>query len=314
MQVYDNGFVELMDVVGQNYRENELVAAWQSKPDRKVIGTENRHDNQTWLILRDNPFMSGQFLWTGIDYLGEASWPEISWGAALLDRNGYMKPTGYERQSWWSEKPMVKIVRSEDNAGKGQLKMDWTPADFGTYDEAYIYVYSNCEEVELFLNDESKGRLPINTDASPRFWNIGFDAGTIKAIGYNKEKEVAVDEMKTAETPAKILLTAERTKVKNTWEDLVYVKATVVDKNGVHNPNLNLPVTFTVSGSGFIKAVDNGNILSHEKYKANIRTTSNGNALALIQASADNGNITVTATAEGLEGSTITLKATPADQ
>jgi len=312
MQVYNNGFSELMDVVGQNYRENELVAAWNSKPDRKVIGTENGHNNAAWLVLRDNPFMSGQFLWTGIDYLGEANWPEISWGAALLDRNGFMKPAGYERQSWWSDKPMVKIVRSEDNSGKGQLKMDWTPADFGTYDEAYVYVYSNCDEVELFLNDISKGSLPINKNATPRFWNIGFEAGTIRAVGFNKGIEVAKDEMKTAETAVKILLTQERTKVRNTWEDLVYIKATAVDKNGLLNPNINPIINFTVSGAGVLNSVDNGSILSHEKYKTNSRSATNGTAVALVQAIANTGKIIVSATAEGLEGSTIELVAIPA--
>lgn len=311
MQVYNNGFSELMDVVGQNYRENELVAAWKAKPDRKVIGTENRHDNSAWLVLRDNPFMAGQFLWTGIDYLGEASWPDISWGAACLDRNGSIKPSGYERQSWWSKNPMVKIARSEDNAGKGQIKLDWTPADFGTYDEAHIFVYSNCDEVELFLNEESKGRLPINKDASPRFWNIGFDAGILRAVGYNKGIEVAKDEMKTADTAVKIQLTAERYNVKNTWEDLVYVKASVVDKNGVLNPNINPKITITVSGAGILNSIDNGSIISHEKYKSNIRSAVNGEIVALIQAIADSGKIVVKATAEGLEGSTLTLDAIP---
>lgn len=311
MKVYENGFAELMDIVGQNYRETELIAAWKSKPERKVIGTENRHDNATWLYLRDNPFMSGQFLWTGIDYLGEANWPEISWGSALLDRNGFTKPAGYERQSWWSKKPMVKIVRSEDNGGKGGLKMDWTPADFGTYDEAYIYVYSNCEEVELFLNNESKGKLPINKDASPRFWNIGFEPGTIKAVGYNSGKEVVTDIIKTAETADKIILSVEKTTIKNNWDDLIYVKASLIDKNGNVNPNFNPVITFTVSSEGILNSVDNSNITSHEKYKTNSRTAYNGQALALIQAKAKSGFITVTANAEGYKSNSIKIEIKP---
>jgi len=311
MKVYTNGFAELLDILGQNYREAELVAAWKSKPDRLVIGSENGHDSKTWLVLRDNPFMSGQFLWTGIDYLGEANWPEISWNTALLDRNGSIKPTGYQRQSWWSTKPMVKIVRSEDNAGKGNLVLDWTPADFGTFDEAYVYVYSNCEEVELFLNGESKGKQPINTNATPRFWNIGFDAGTLKAVAYNKGKVVAEDILKTADSPVKIQLTAERTSVQNNWNDVVYVKATMVDKDGLRNPNINPKLTFTISGPGILKAVDNSDASSHEKYKTNVRTTFKGEAVALVQATANSGQITLSVSAEGVEGSTILLNAIP---
>lgn len=309
MKVYDNGVAELLDIVGQNYRESELVAAWKAKPERKVIGTENRHDNQAWLILRDNPFMSGQFLWTGIDYLGEANWPEISWGTALLDRNGYMKPMGFERQSWWSPKPMVKIVRSDDNAGRGGLKMDWTPADFGTYDEAHIFVYSNCDEVELFLNGESKGRQTIHKDATPRFWNIGFDPGVLKAVGYNKGVEVAVDELVTAGTAIKLDLKAERGSVKNNWEDLVYVTASFIDNAGKVNPNVKSPITVKVSGSGTLVALDNSSLFSHEPYKTNVRTAVDGRVIALIQATADKGPITITAEAEGYPKATLNLEA-----
>jgi beta-galactosidase len=104
-KVYTNGFAETMDVVGQNYRENELVALHNQKPDLKVIGTENTHVIQQYLALRDNPFMAGQFLWTGFDYLGEADWPQITNGQGLFDRIGSWKQQSLQRQSWWSEKP-----------------------------------------------------------------------------------------------------------------------------------------------------------------------------------------------------------------
>jgi beta-galactosidase len=312
MKVYDNGVAEMLDIVGQNYRESELVAAWKAKPDRKVIGTENRHDNETWLILRDNPFMSGQFLWTGIDYLGEANWPEISRNVALLDRNGYIKPLGYERQSWWSCTPMVKVVRSEDNGGRGPLKMDWTPADFGAYDEAHLFVYSNCDEVEIVLNGESKGRQTIHQDATPRFWNIEFEPGVLKAIGYNKGAIVAVDELVTADRGVKLELKAERTTVKNDWDDLVYVTASIVDQAGRVNPTINPSIKVTVSGAGSLVGLDNSSILSHEPYKTNVRTAVDGKVVALIQAKADKGEIIITAEAEGYPSTSLKLEAIPA--
>jgi beta-galactosidase len=310
MQVYTNGFADLLDVLGQNYRETELIAAHNDKPERKVIGTENGHDRNTWLALRDNAFMAGQFLWTGIDYLGEANWPEISHASGLLTRLGEIKPSGYQRQSWWSSKPMVKMVRAEDNMGKGALVLDWTPIDFGTYDEAYVTVYSNCDEVELFLNGESKGKQILHTDASPRFWNVGFDPGILKAIGYNKGQAVASDELKTAESAVKVQLTCNRSSVKNDWNDITSVKATLVDAKGERNPNANPKLTFTITGPGIIKAVDNGDVLSHEKYATNVRTPFKGEAVALIQTTGT-GKISVTVSAEGVEGSTLTLDATP---
>ena len=201
---------------------------------------------------------------------------------------------------------MVKMVRAEDNMGKGALVMDWTPIDFGTYDEAYVTVYSNCDEVELFLNGESKGKQVLHEDASPRFWNIGFDPGILKAVGSNKGQIVASDEYKTAESAVKVLLTCNRSTLKNDWNDIAFVKATLVDAKGERNPNANPKLTFTLTGPGVIKAVDNGDILSHEKYASNVRTPFKGEAVALVQATGA-GKITVTVSAEGVEGSSLTM-------
>jgi beta-galactosidase len=312
MQLFDNGFVELMDVVGTNYRDAELIAAHEAKPERKILATENNHDNKAWLSMRDTPAHAGQFLWTGIEYLGEAMrWPNIGWGTALLDRNAYWRPLGYQRQSWWGTKPMVKMIRKEDNSGAGADVIDWTPVDFGTYDIARVLVYSNCDEVELFLNGTSKGKLPINADESPRVWNIDFEPGTIKAVAYNKGQQVATDEMKTADAPVKVQLTAEKSSVQNTWEDVVYVKATVVDKNGERNPNVTPKLTFTLSGPGVLTAVDNGSTTAHESYKSNERTANKGEAVAIIQATANSGKITLSVSADGLESSTVTIDAVP---
>lgn len=312
MQVYTNGFSELLDVIGQNYRDDEIIAAWKAKPGRKIISTENVHDARSWLLARDNAFHAGQYVWTGLEYLGEGQkWPNVGWGTALLDRNAFWRPLGYQRQSWWSDKPMVKMVRKDGNAGEGKDVMDWTPADMGTYDIGRVSVYSNCEEVELFLNGESKGRLPINANLAPRVWDVDFAPGVIKAVGFNKGQQVAVDEMKTADAPVKVLLTSERPSVKNCWDDIVYVKATVVDKNGLRNPNADHKLTFKISGPGVLVAVDNGSPTSHEPYKTNVRSVDRGEAVALIQANANSGKITLTVSAEGLEGSAVTIDAVP---
>jgi len=313
MQLFNNGFAALMDVVGTNYRDAELIAAHEANPTWKILATENNHDTKSWLYMRDHPAHAGQFLWTGLEYLGEAMrWPNIGWSTALLDRNGFWRPLGYQRQSWWSPRPMVKMLRKEGNMGAGADVEDWSPVDQGTYDMARITVFSNCDEVELFLNGTSKGRLPINTDASPRVWNFEFEPGEIKAVAYNKGQQVAVDEMKTAGDPVKVVLAAERSSVQNTWEDVVYVTATIVDKDGVLQPNADRKLTFKVSGPGTLLAVDNGSTTSHESYKSNERTTSKGHAVALIQASANSGKITVSVSADGLEGSQVTLDVVPA--
>ena len=307
-KVYTNGFAETMDIVGQNYREKELVEAHQNKPARIVIGTENGHDLPAWLILRDNAYMSGQFLWTGFDYLGEAQWPAISRNTGLFDRLGNWLPTGYQRQSWWSDVPMVHIVRKEDNAGAGKWVDNWTPVDFGTYDQASVEVYSNCDEVELFLNDKSLGSKNKPADDSPRAWDISFEKGTLKAVAKNKGKIVATEELKTAGTPAKIELSTDVSRLAANQEDVVYVTAKVVDANGVLCPNADYLVRFSVSEAGSVIAVDNGNVVSHEGYKGLERHVFNGKCVAVVRAKAKSGKISLTASAQGLAAGSVAVE------
>jgi beta-galactosidase len=308
--VYANGFAAMMDVVGQNYRENELVAAHEAHPDWKVIGTENTHVLNMWLALRDKPYMAGQFLWTGFDYLGEADWPETTNNQGLFDRAGGWKQQGLQRQSWWSDKPVVHIVRKSDNAGAGNWVANWTPTDFDTYDNAKVQIYSNCDEVELFLNGKSEGVKAKPTNDSPREWDLTFEKGTIRAVGRNKGKEVAAEEFKSAGAPAKIVLTTNQNKLSNNWDDVSIVKATLIDANGVPCPNADNLIKFSISGTGMIQAVDNGNILSHEAYQANERKAFQGNCIAIVKATAPTGTITFKASMAGLPDASINLQVT----
>jgi beta-galactosidase len=311
-KVYENGFADLMDVVGQNYRENELIAAHDKNPKRKVIGTENRLEQQAWLALRDKPYMSGQFLWTGIDYIGEADWPEVVHGSGLLDRTGMTKHIGYQYQSWWSDKPMVFTMRKEQNAGAGNWVSDWTPTDIDTYDEAKVQVFSNCDEVELFLNDKSLGvKSRPDDNASARVWSFTFHKGVLKTIGRNKGQVVATQELKSAGSPAKIILSVDKKSIENSWDDVSYITATVVDENGTPCLVADNQLTFTVTGAGNLAGTDNGDLTSTEMFSSPKRFVYKGVCIALVKANANSGAITVKASADGLKEASITLEATP---
>ena len=309
--VYTNGFAEMMDVVGQNYRPNELVAAHEANPDWKVIGTENGHDLGTWLILRDKPYMAGQFLWTGFEYLGEADWPETTFKNALFDRIGNWNQQGLQRQSWWSEEPVVNMVRKSKNAGAGDWVANWTPSDFDTYDIAKIQVYSNLEEVELLLNGKSLGSKTKPENDAPREWDINFEEGTLKAVGKENGKEVAIKELKTAGAPVTVNLTSGNSEIREDWEDVRMVTAEIMDEKGITSPNEEQLVTFTVSGPGEIIAIDNGNILSHESYQSSKRYTHNGKVVAFIRAKKGKGDVVVKAEAEGLTADELVFKKLP---
>jgi beta-galactosidase len=321
---YDNGLADLLDVVGQNYRENEILAAHQQKPTRKILGTENRHDRTVWLALRDNRPYAGQFLWTGIDYLGEApAWPLVGHGSGLIDRTGRIRPLGFQRQSWWSDQPMVFITRrvaptalsptdpgyQPDPQRRQQqvLFPDWTPKSLESHNEN-VEIYSNCETVELFLNGKSLGSKSLPPDASSRNWDVPFAAGVIKAVASNGGRIVATHELRTAAAPAGILLSADRARITNGYDDVSQVTARVVDLNGVPVSSADNLIQFQVNGPGFIAAVDNGDNASHELFQTNSRRAFQGECIAMIKAKASTGRITVTAKSPGLRASSITIR------
>ncbi len=321
---YDNGLADLLDVVGQNYREKEILAAHKQKPTRKIVGTENTHDLGQWVAMRDNPEYSGQFIWVGVDYLGEsAAWPNYAYGKGLLDRLAMPRPVGYQRQSWWSDKPMVYIARRVAPATASPtdpgyevaeqrrtqtLYGDWTPGKQNAHEEN-VEIYSNCEEVELFLNGKSLGSKSKPADDRPRNWKVSFEAGTIKAIGKNGGKQMAEFELKTAGKPERIMLSADKARITNDWNDVVFVTATVVDANGIVVPNASDLIEFIATGPGVIAAVDSADNADHDPFQATKRKAFQGLCDALIKANGKSGTITISAKSGGLVSNKLTIVA-----
>ena len=300
---YDDGLADLLDVVGQNYRENEILAAHAAKPTRKILGTENQHDRGVWLALRDHPAYAGQFLWSGVDYLGESrQWPQTTSGSGLLDRTGGLKPAAYERQSWWSDQPMVYMARrvappptSPTDPGYNRprsvaavqtLFSDWTPASLAAHEEN-VEVYSNCQEVELLLNGKSLGSKPLAADASPRTWRVHFEAGTLQAVGKNQGRAV-VPITNCAPRASSAEDCAGRrprdARLGRLGRCRCMSPRSVVDDNGVLVPNADPLVAFQAAGPGAIAAVDSADNASHEPFQASERHAYQGQCLAIVKA------------------------------
>lgn len=316
---YDDGLADLLDVVGQNYRETELAKAHADKPSRKIIGTENAKERASWLVVRDNPAYAGMFLWTGIDYLGEAEragWPYIENPSGLVDRDGVVKPVGWERAAWWSDQPVVKIARRtavvkdtaelvDNEMTKAKRTMDsgayadWTPKDLSPHAEK-VEVYSNAASVELFLNGRSLGRKAKNADDSARAWDVTFAPGTLEAVGYDAAgKVIAQDVQRTAGAPAFVRLTAENGTLHGA-SDIGFVRAEVVDAKGVVVPTSGVAIRVTVTGAGKLAAFDNGSPIDHTMFSSPTRDSYLGNALIFV-APQGGGRISVEASAPGLK-------------
>jgi beta-galactosidase len=323
---YDDGLADLLDVVGQNYRENELLAAHAAKPTRKIIGTENGPDRTIWLAMRDHPAFSGQFLWTGVDYLGEAGeaggWPVIANGSGLIDKTAIPRARGYERESWWAAQPNVHIARRIGATAKlavdpgyaaaparfrQTLYLDWSPKE-STPGGEQVEVYSNTEEVELLLNDKSLGRQRLHPDASPLTWKVPFEAGSLTAVGYTAGKAVAKDQLRTAGAAKHLRVTPSRTSLTTAPGDVACFDVSVVDDAGVLVPDAAIPLHVSVAG-GLIRAVDNGDNANHPPFDTDHVTTYQGRALLIVAAS-EAGKVDVTVSAEGLTDGVASVQAT----
>jgi beta-galactosidase len=319
---YTNGLADLLDVVGTNYRDSELLAAWKTKPTWKILGTEQRQDSQTWVHARDNPEHAGQFIWAGIDYLGEArAWPLVASGSGLIDRTAIPRGRAYERQSWWSDQPVVRLARRITPTTGTSVPvndvtisrvftntLDWTPADTSPHDEK-VLVFSNCEEVELFLNDRSLGSKPLPANAEPREWTVAYAPGKLRAVGTNHGVVVATDEMRTAGPATRLVLAADAGSLAQGWDHVARVTVTVVDADGTCVPGAFHLVKFTLTGPGIIAAVDNGDNAGHESFQGTQRHAYQGRCVAYLRATATAGAITLTALADGLTSGSVTLNA-----
>ena len=346
--------------VGQNYREQEILKAHADKPTRKIIGTENTHDRNQWIAMRDHPEYSGQFLWSGIDYLGEAGrWPSIGAGSGLLLTTSLPRARAFERQSWWSttthgphrpprasrpprtRRSRLRLTHLQQSschsrtqrptrphhplrpAAPPRLAPAMTAADQSPHTEN-VEIYTNAEEVELFLNDKSLGTQKLHPDASPITFQVPFEPGTLKAIARTNGKIVAQDELRTAGKPAHLLLTTGLTAAQltnpPTSEPTPPPHPRLERRNLRHrhtrrrqqhrHPRQRNPNPLRALGPAQIIAVDNGNLLDHDPFQATDRKLYEGHALAILRATA-RGNITLTATTEGLPPATITLHTAP---
>lgn len=257
----------------------------------------NRHEG-TMRHVKNNDFISGQYVWTGFDYIGEPTpygWPARSSYFGIIDLAGFPKDVYYMYQSEWRPDKAVLHLFPHWN---------WTP---GQDIDLWAY-YNNADEVELFVNGQSQGVRSKGKDDFHVMWRVKFEPGVVKAISRKEGKVVAEQEIRTAGEPAQIRLTPDRSTIQADGKDLSFVTVEIVDKDGNLCPNAENDVTFAVEGAGFIAGVDNGSPISMEKFKDNHRKAFYGKCLVVVQNNGADGNIKLTATAEGLGKTVNTIK------
>ncbi len=251
---------------------------------------------ETLKVFESQQHVSGMFVWTGFDYLGEPTpypWPARSSYFGIIDLAGFPKDAYYLYQSVWTDKPVLHLL-PHWNWKQGQTIDVW----------AY---YNNADEVELFLNEKSVGIKKKQGDSLHVMWRLTFEPGTIKAVSRKNGKVVLTKEVNTAGPAYKIELIADRSTISAGGEDLSFITIKVVDKKGNLVPNAANLVQFDVSDAGSITAVDNGSQTSMESFKDNKHKAFNGLCLAVIRSNETKGIIIVKATAAGLQPAQISI-------
>ena len=252
----------------------------------------------TWKIIKKNDYLSGFYIWTGFDYLGEPTpyvWPSRSSYFGIVDLAGFPKDVYYMYKSEWTEEPVLHLL-PHWNWKKGQLVDVW----------AY---YNNANEVELFLNDKSLGVKQKEGEDLHVMWRLPFEAGTLKAVSRKDGNVVLEREIKTAGAAAQLQLTADRTTINADGNDLSFITVDILDKNGNFVPTANNLVKFSLDGgNGEIVAVANGDPTNHESFKGKQHKALNGKCLVVVQAGKTKGSIKLSAASEGMETETITLQ------
>ncbi|MDN3669539.1 beta-galactosidase GalB [Echinicola jeungdonensis] len=252
---------------------------------------------ETWKSIKDQDFMSGLFVWTGFDYLGEPipyPYPARSSYFGIIDLAGFPKDSYYMYQSEWTDKAMLHVF-PHWNWQEGQEVDIW----------AY---YNQADEVELFLNGESQGVKKKEGDDLHVMWRIPFEPGTLKVISRKDGKVVLEKEIHTAGEASRIEMTPDRIQLKANGKDMSFITVNILDEEGNLVPEADNVVNFEIVGEGHIAGVDNGYQASLEPFKADYRKAFHGKCLVIVETNENAGKITLKATAEGLEPSEIVLE------
>lgn len=304
------GFIDAVDVAGYNYRENLYAEHHLAFPDKPFLGSENGHRLQDWRAVTDNEYISGQFLWTGIDYLGEAhGWPIHGSSAGLITLAGFEKPGYYRRQSFWSDTPVIHLttIRKSDNCvtSWGETAEDAYACEFAPSAESWNYCagemitvkcYTNLKSFDLFLNNKKLGTYEKDQDKDCVITTIRFEPGVLTAKGSKNDISVShslhttmaacqmsIEEYTLNQEACDII--ADAVGYRNPIHQL---EVTMLDGNGnrVYHDSTLLHVTVA---NGTLLGLENGDLADVTEYTTDYRRAYRGQ---LVIYATDNGTTT----------------------
>ncbi|WP_246041067.1 glycoside hydrolase family 2 TIM barrel-domain containing protein [Flavivirga rizhaonensis] len=328
-----SGYTDALDVIGYSYRRIMYDYGHKNYPDKPIMGTENLGQYHEWKAVMERPFISGTFLWTGIDYMGEIRkpWPVRVSTSGLLNSAGFTKGSYHMMKTLWNDEPHIHIatqnidksINKINNNGEIVAKNPekwkkalWSWQDVNEHwnykkdDMISVEIYSNCEEIELFLNEKSLGKKKLSDFEDHIYkWGVPFADGKLIAKGIKNGKEVT-SEINTARKSTKIQLTSEEKKLKANSYDVAHIIVQLTDENGNPVKTDDREITFEIKGNAKLLGVDNGWKKNVEKFQSNKSTTHNGRTLLIIQAKDTSEKVEIIAHSKNLESKSIHIEIT----
>jgi beta-galactosidase len=308
-----NGFMDQLDIAGYNYidrlyGDSTYVPERRRFPHRLFLGTETSGQIHYWLGVRDNDYVIGDFIWTGIDYLGETgNFPGRGNNSGFLDLAGGKKPSFYQRAAYWRNDPVLQLYVLTGEKAKhawystpAMLKWNWPENT-----EVTVRAVANCDEVELFLNNHSLGRKIVCHDIYSCDWNVDFTPGELKAVGYIKGRQVASSKLLTTGTPTKLQIAPLQLPITS---DILLFEINVTDEVGLKMIDATNAITMQVEGAGQLIGIDNGELDYIGPYKTNTRNAYQGCLLVTVKRTSPTGKIQLTAVAPELTTGVLQVK------
>ena len=317
-------FSAVADVVGYNYLEARLLTDRKNNPKQRFLVSEelpyysgaegnirSYTVNNPWNVVAAHDFIAGGFIWSGVDYLGEASWPSHGWPNGLFDICMFEKPRAAFHRAMWNPEPMVgiAIIDQSLDIDHGRDLWQWPKmVSHWSFPHRYfglimeVRTTTNCEKVELFMNDKSMG--VYNTVDYPNhtiIWNVPYTPGKLVAKGYNGNKIVATKQLITSYKTTDILLKQDRTEIKADGQDLSHVAVQICDKDGNPVQVDDRKLTVSVEGDGTFRGLDTGDLRRETPFGSNELKTYFGQALIIVQSTRKAGQIKVNIQVEGIE-------------
>lgn len=303
-------YPQAVDVVGYNYTEDRYDEDHATYPDRVIYGSENRSDYDAWKAVRDKDFIFGQFIWTGIDYLGESgAWPSRGLYTGLLDFTGNPKPRGMFRASLWSDKPVTYIGTYPKPRHGDWVSIDaWDNWNYSDGDEIRVVCYTNSPAAELTLDGKSVGEKKQKDDGTGViYWDIPYSPGKLTAKGIGKNGEVESEySIATSGRPYKLAVTSDRKEFTEPGQ-VAHVTVEVLDENGLPVKLADNNVTVNVKGGAELLGLEAGDNSDMGNYRDNRQRVFRGRLLAYIRCTDPAQPVTLRFTSPLLQPATLTL-------